>query len=282
MMNTNEGEQFNFRLKNHSSKPQLTVALVSMNNPLSVRKTLNSLLLLQNESIVIVVIDSSINSSVKIICEEFKRFFNVNYFHTAPRGVYNAMNVAIDKSNIDSYIWFLNPGDILINSKATFKLVSEIHESGFEWGFAQAQNDVPQHKKIYPITIGDFLAKEIALGLTQVSHQAIISKTSTLKRLGKFDEKFVIASDLQLILKLADLKFSFVEEILVRIDLGGLSSQRPITTILESNYIVYVSGYRGRFKTLVNLAKSLLILLYGTAMKKLANLTKKWKIYFEK
>jgi hypothetical protein len=130
--------------------------------------------------------------------------------------------------------------------------------------------------------IGNFLAKDIALGLTQVSHQAIIAKNSTLRRLGKFDEKFVIASDLQLILKLADLKFSFVKEILVRIDLGGLSSQRPITTILESNYIVYVSGHRGRFKTLVNLAKSLLELLYGTVMKKLANLIKKWKIYFEK
>ena len=67
----------------------------------------------------------------------------------------------------------------------------------------------------------------------------------------------------------------------MRIDLEGLSNQRPITTILESNYIVYLSGYRGRFKTLVNLAKSLLILLYGDAMKKLANLIKQW-IHFEK
>jgi len=282
MTNSDEGEQYDFRLNNYSSKPQLTVAMVSMNNPLNVRKTLKSLLPLQNESIVIVVIDSSININIRIICEEFKRYFNINYFHTAPRGVYNAMNIAIDKSNIDSYIWFLNPGDILVNSKVAFILINEIHKSGFEWGFAQAQNDMPQHKVIYPMIIGNFLAKDIALGLTQVSHQAIIAKNSTLRRLGKFDEKFVIASDLQLILKLADLKFSFVKEILVRIDLGGLSSQRPITTILESNYMVYISGHRGRFKTLVNLAKSLLELLYGTVMKKLANLIKKWKIYFEK
>lgn len=281
MTNSDEDEQYDSKLINYSSRPELTVAMVSMNNPLNVRKTLNSLLPLQNENIVIVVIDSSINSNIKIICEEFKRYFNINYFHTAPRGVYNAMNVAIDKSNVDSYIWFLNPGDVLVNSKVTYILINEIQESGFEWGFAQAQNDMPQHKVIYPITVGDFLAKDIALGLTQVSHQSIITKNSTLKRLGKFDEKFVIASDLQLILKLADLEFSFVKEILVRIDLEGLSNQRPITTILESNYIVYLSGYRGRFKTLVNLAKSLLILLYGDAMKKLANLIKQW-IHFEK
>ena len=281
MTNSVEDEQSGNRSINYSSRPELTVAMVSMNNPLNVRKTLNSLLPLQNENIAIIVIDSSINSNIEIICEEFKRYFNINYFYTAPRGVYNAMNVAIDKSNDDSYIWFLNPGDVLVNSKVTFILINKINESGFEWGFAQAQNDMPQHKVIYPVTIGDFLAKDIALGVTQVSHQSIITKTSTLKRLGKFDEKFVIASDLKLILKLADLEFSYMKEIFVRIDLEGLSNQRPITTILESNYIVYVAGFRGRFKTLMNVVKSLLILLYGTAMKKLATLIKQL-IHYEK
>jgi glycosyltransferase involved in cell wall biosynthesis len=281
MTNSVEDEQSGNRSINYSSRPELTVAMVSMNNPLNVRKTLNSLLPLQNENIAIIVIDSSINSNIEIICEEFKRYFNINYFYAAPRGVYNAMNVAIDKSNDDSYIWFLNPGDVLVNSKVTFILINKINESGFEWGFAQAQNDMPQHKVIYPVTIGDFLAKDIALGVTQVSHQSIITKTSTLKRLGKFDEKFVIASDLKLILKLADLEFSYMKEIFVRIDLEGLSNQRPITTILESNYIVYVAGFRGRFKTLMNVVKSLLILLYGNAMKKLATLIKQL-IHYEK
>ena len=68
MTNSDEDEQYDSELINYSSRPELTVAMVSMNNPLNVRKTLNSLLPLQNENIVIVVIDSSINSNIKIIC----------------------------------------------------------------------------------------------------------------------------------------------------------------------------------------------------------------------
>ena len=87
------------------------------------------------------------------------------------------------------------------------ELVNEIYGSGFEWGFAQAQNEAPRERVVYPLVVCDFLAKDIALGQTQVSHQSIIARSKTMIRLGKFDENFVTASNLELILKLANMKF---------------------------------------------------------------------------
>ena len=73
-----------------------------------------------------------------------------------------------------------------------------------------------------------------------------------------------------------------MKEIFVRIDLESLSNRKPITTILETYYMVYDSGYRGLFKTFMNLVKAFYGLLHGNTMKRLSNTVKKWKDNFEK
>lgn len=253
----------------------LTVVLVSYNNPLNVEKTLSSLLNLEKVKFEIVLVDSSNNEIIYELCKKYANVLKIQYFFQEAKGVYSAMNLAIDKAETTSYIWFLNPGDTLYNSSSLQKLLMKLDSSHVDWGFGQAKNEKPQEHLVYPANVPILTPNVVALGQIQISHQAILAKTKKLVDLGKFDENYKIASDLEMIIKLSNFDYCFLDEILVSIELNGLSRKKPLRTILETNYIVYRSSHRDFLAAVYNLFKSLVTLQFGIITIQLVRIIKK-------
>jgi glycosyltransferase involved in cell wall biosynthesis len=253
----------------------LTIALVSYNNPQDVEKTLSSLLHLQKVNFEILLVDSSDNRLIHDLFNKYAQLLKIRYFFQEPNGVYSAMNLAIDEAETGSYIWFLNPGDALYNSLSLQKLLVYLDDSNLNWGFGQAKNEKPQDHLIYPVNVPTLTPESVALGQVQISHQAILVKTQKLIDLGKFNEKYKIASDLEMIIKLSNFEYYFLDEILVSIDLNGLSRKKPIRTIIETNYIVYKSSHRSFFASVYNLFKSLVSLQFGAMTIQIVRIVKK-------
>jgi len=253
----------------------LTIVLVSYNNSNNVDKTLTSLLNLQKINYETIIVDSSNDKKVYNLYRKYEKQFRIRYYFQEAKGVYSAMNLAINKSNIESYIWFLNPGDTLFSPLVLQKLLIKLENSSTDWGFGQAKNEKPQDYLIYPKDLHSLSPKLIALGQVQISHQAILVKTRKLIELGKFSENYKIASDLEMIIKLSRHNYCFLREILVSIELNGLSRKNPLKTILETNYIVYNSGYRSFLGAIYNLFKSLVSLMFGTLVTQIVRILKK-------
>ena len=183
---------------------RVLVVLVSKNNPEAVEMTLKSICGLNSDNFGVLIVDSSDSQQIREIVQNKNFDFEINYLWTPPLGVYDAMNKAIETSNEDDYIWFLNPGDRLTNLNSYQAFVRQIEESKVQWAYAQAIYDVENQVLSKPFPREDHALHRLGLfnGDNPISHQAILAKVSTLRECGLFDVKYKIASDIDLILKL--------------------------------------------------------------------------------
>jgi glycosyltransferase involved in cell wall biosynthesis len=259
-------------MKNNNHSVELTIILVSYNNPESVRNTLNSILNITNIELQIIIIDSSSGNGVLRIANNFEAQLSVKYFHQKPKGIYAAMNYGISLSAKETLIWFLNPGDVLIDSQVLSELVSNVYKSKAEWGFSQAKVSFESIDHIFPKSFSDLNRKSIALGKVSISHQAIIVKKNVLELIGGFNEKFVIAADLDLLIKLCSLPYYYNSKIMVDIEKGGMSSKHPISTILEHAFIIYTSNCISKYGFVRYLITRFATLSYGTGIKSIAKI----------
>jgi glycosyltransferase involved in cell wall biosynthesis len=259
-------------MENDNRIVELTVILVSLNNPKSVLTTLNSILKIRNIEMQVIIIDSSSSNAVSQIADDFKSKIQVKYFHQIPKGIYSAMNYGISLSATGTLIWFLNPGDILIDSQVLSEIVVNIFESTAEWGFSQAKVAYESCDRVFPKSFEYLSGESIALGKISISHQAIIVRKDTLESIGGFDEKFLIAADLDMLIKLGSLPYYYNPRIMVEIEKGGMSSKHPVITILEHALIIYKSKCISKYGFIKYLFTRFATLSYGTGLKNSAKI----------
>jgi glycosyltransferase involved in cell wall biosynthesis len=253
----------------------LSIVLVCMNNLNYVKKTLESLENLKYEPKQLLIIDSSSDSSIRTFISSLESQFEIVYEWQYPQGVYAAMNLGIQKSKEDSIIWFLNPGDSLVNEKALHLLLLSMINDRNVWGFAQARNAPPHQSQIYPKIASQVSSKLIASGSLSISHQAILARKSILTKLNLFNKDFRIASDIEMILKLSSYSHTFVPAVLVEIDQTGLSNLYPIRTLFENVLIFRKFGLWSRKYAYYKLIKNLLDLLFGIIRRELIKILKR-------
>ena len=256
--------------KNHSI--ELTIILVSYNNPESVRNTLNSILNITNIELQIIIIDSTSSNVVSRIANSFEAQLPVKYFYQIPKGIYAAMNYGISLSAEETLIWFLNPGDVLIDSQVLSDLVGNVNKSKAKWGFSQAKVSFESIDHVFPKSFIDLNKETIALGKVSISHQAIIVKKDVLESIGRFNEKFVIAADLDMLIKLSSLPYYYNSKIMVDIEKGGMSSKRPIRTILEHAFVIYTNNCISKYGFVKYIITRFATLSYGTGVKSIAKI----------
>jgi hypothetical protein len=152
------------------------------------------------------------------------------------------MNTALNLAKPYNYIWYLNPGDLLINSKAARELLTKVQNTNSIWGYAQAQKRIGNSIEVFPKTNLTANLKNIANGSLSISHQTMLTSVCELRKLSGFDEKYIIAADLKVQIELSrDYKSESVFTPLVEIDPHGISHTRVMRTFLETAEI--------RFKT---------------------------------
>lgn len=123
------------------------------------------------------------------------------YRHEAPRGIYAAMNSALEAASGDS-IYFLNAGDALA-SPAVLALVRETLGDA-TWAFGPVEiEDVSGSVVVTPRW--DY-ASERRRGFSRglfPAHQGTFTRTSALRGIGGFDTSYRVAADYAVALRLA-------------------------------------------------------------------------------
>ena len=215
---------------------QVTAILVSLNNLEDVKKTIESLILKSKFEITVIVVDSSGDEEIKdYISAQRASKLKIKYFWMEPSGIYPAMNLGLNACLDNSFVWFLNPGDILIDFNALVTLIENIEKNRKLWGFCQAIYDTSD-KSAFPYEAENINALKVMTGTIPISHQAVIAHTKFLKDLGGFNSVYKIAADLELITRMSNISIPiFVKEVLVRIDTTGIS-HKHLAKLYSENF----------------------------------------------
>jgi hypothetical protein len=122
-------------------------------------------------------------------------------------GIYSAMNYAIEKSTPEDWIWFLNAGDTLADSKCYEIIKLKVKNSSSRWIYGghflgSAEGEILGEKHAPK----SFQIKHQLFARNYISHQATIFETSFLLELGGFSKEYQLASDWDLIVRAAKIE----------------------------------------------------------------------------
>jgi glycosyltransferase involved in cell wall biosynthesis len=254
-----------------SSFPRLAVVLVSMNNSESLRITIDSLKNLEYPNTILINVDSSDNNACKEVLQH--SHFESKYFWEKKRGIYHAMNSALDSIQGEDIVWYLNPGDVLNDSKLLLDIMSHFrNDPKIDFIYAQAQEIGNIDKfKIFPRNNVEASVKNLSDGTFRISHQALLVKSSIITQVQGFDTRYQIAADLKLEFQLlANYKGRFAPGILIDFDSGGISHKKVMRTLIESACVRYLGGHLSLNKSFLFLIKSIFLKAKYKVLKKIS------------
>ena len=143
------------------------------------------------------------------------------------QGVYSAMNLAINESGPDEWIWFINAGDEFPTADtyaSVKKIVMDFSQSWAYGGhFLGSDEGKILGKRPAP---SQFNSRNQLFARKYVSHQSTIFKAELLRQLGGFDTNLQIASDWDLLVRASKLAIGqrIPDEISI-FYMGGLSTK---------------------------------------------------------
>jgi hypothetical protein len=183
------------------------------------------------------------------------------------------MNSALDSIEVEDVVWYLNPGDVLNDSKLLLDIMSHFRKDPqIDFIYAQAQeiaNNDPF--KIFPENNVEASVKNLSDGAFRLSHQALLVKGSIMRQVQGFDIRYQIAADLKLEFQLlSNYKGKFVPGILIGFDSGGISHKKIIRTLVESACVRYFGGHLSLNKSFLFLLKSVLLKVKYKVQKKIS------------
>lgn len=213
----------------------LTVVFVCRDNLGDLEKTFSSLKDLHDSISEYVIVDSSQGSEINTFCDNENFEGKVKYHWEAASGIYHAMNSALKLVSNNNYVWFLNPGDVLVDENGVRTLLSNLIETDSIWGYGQSIKTIGNTVEVLPVKNFNYDMKNLVFGQAAISHQATICRAKNLVEWGGFDEKLRIAADLKiqiLLFQKYEPVFHFIP--FVKIDPNGISHSRIFLTFFET------------------------------------------------
>jgi putative colanic acid biosynthesis glycosyltransferase len=209
----------------------ISIITICRNNPYELKKTIESYHGFLNDSVECIIIDGSDDLECFNVAGSFSQ---VQHVKQSNSGIYGAMNEGIDKSNGLSLV-FMNSGD-------------ELHESFDLSCFASDYKELLSQRIIFGDSLLVYksykkertLKKTISIhpdfwNVDLPSHQSVFCPKLFLEK-NKFDESKKVSSDSELLIKaFENIKFIYIENIISRFELGGVSS-RPVSLFQTINH----------------------------------------------
>ena len=220
--------------KNNANLP-LSVVFICRDNLRDLEETYSSLQNLHDSISEFVIVDSSQGSEINTFCGNLDFEDRVKYLWEPASGIYHAMNSALKLVSNNNYVWFLNPGDVMVDENGVRTLLSNLIETDSIWGYGQSIKTIGNRLEVFPAKNFNYNMKNLAFGQAAISHQATFCRAKNLVDLGGFDEGLRIAADLKiqiLLFQKHEPIFHFIP--LVRIDPNGVSHSRIFLTFLET------------------------------------------------
>ncbi len=210
----------------HSSQfinHQLTLTYVVIcvkNDGVGLRKTLHSIIGL-DENFAIILVGAS-----KQDFPDWETSLKFTFISDGGSGVYGAMNMALSTiSNSGSFVFFLNAGDTLVSVSSLTEVTQALKNSNSLWAISKSY--VNNGEDYLRTSSEDFSRlKSMTWGKRGFLQQATVIQRCAYESVGKFDESYLVAADLDFFCRLAEFSKPIELKIpLTNYFLGGYSSK---------------------------------------------------------
>ncbi len=203
----------------------LSIITLTYKDPKGLKSTLESIQALKNHfsDFENIIVDSSPELNEEVLKDFKKQNWPIIHVVTPPKGVFNAMNIALGQFTKD-YVWFLNGGDRLASIDCLVRIFKKLSQDPSIDYFYAGANMYKNGKYLYPLQPSPVFIRNL-LGFNHICHQAVLYKRTKLLEVGPFESRFWIAADYDHHYRfyLAQSKFACLQEILVDYDMSGQS-----------------------------------------------------------
>lgn len=212
------------------SRKILSIITVCYNSEQTIQRCVDSIVEQLNDKIEYLIIDGA---STDNTIARIKKYKEIRYISEKDSGIYNAMNKGILKAEGD-WILFINSDDSLMPN--VLKEILPYLNEKIDCLYGDVRGVIYDGEDKY---YKDIKAREIdALFEHMIAcHQSIFMRKSMMKKLGGFNEKYKIAADWDLFIKVRKNNYmiKYIPQIISEFDMGGVSNTK--TYILELHRI---------------------------------------------
>lgn len=214
--------------------PAVSVITVVKNDAAGLEKTLNSLVEQSFLSWECLIISGSSEDDTKAVARQLARDHSrVRHFDESTPGIYQSMNQGVGLAQ-SPYLIFMNAGDIFANPNSIEILYNEILEANYSvvvGGYSTGDKE-------YSFKSKDFGPGRFSLNRRWGCHQSMIFNLNDVKSVGGFSEKYKLASDFELVLKLVKKKAGKrMSEVVSIVDPNGISNTQIEKVLNEKQKI---------------------------------------------
>ena len=239
--------------------PTLTIIVPTLNSYKILGNLVNSLKIQTSKNWEVVFVDGNSENDHLIyldnICKDDKRFKWIKQSKTS-KGIFGAMNDGNKFVDANNWVLFLGSDDQLFDKNSLLKLNNELDKSsinGFNFHILICRcryiNNGRLGRKSYfglssetKIFNNKEISKSLFFGSTP-PHQGVILGPKARKKIERFSEEYIIASDLDYLIKVSsfkDLKFKSIMLELTLCDDGGISHKKTYRRIYEVLKIYFI------------------------------------------
>lgn len=224
---------------------------VVKNNPIGLKRTIESIISQKNDEIEYIVIDGKSSDNTTEVIELYSS--SIDYYNSEEdSGIYDAMNKGI-LASCGSYICFMNAGDIL--EKNAVRNILKFTKNDYEIIYGDHFIEYENTKREYVKAVIENITYKMS-----VSHQSLYIHRDIYINYGLYDTNYKYASDYKYLLNLYLLsrKFKYIHYPLSIFSTGGASDKNILKSRIESIKIVFKSKGSRRYMALFNYIKEIL------------------------
>jgi len=244
---------------------RLTVVTVIRDDIPGLRRTMQSLAHQLTSEVEWLIVDGSVNDPVEKALPECLLLANVRVLCRAPLGIYDAMNFGVEHAR-GTWCWFINAGDILVQSDSLAGGLELIDLQGDEAVIGTSVLYLSHNGYLFSVAEPS-VTRQGDSQSGRIHHQGAIIRTSVLRQIDGFRTDLVLTADGELIDRLLS-KFivSTSRKPLVGFFMGGASTKNFMQALRETNGFRPDYYSRSSFLTLrfKNLGVRSLLWLEGT------------------
>ncbi|GAA4648611.1 glycosyltransferase family 2 protein [Kistimonas scapharcae] len=217
-----------------------TVITVSYNAEKTIAETINSVLSQQNISFEYLIIDGASKDNTANIVRNFTDS-RINFTSEPDRGLYDAMNKGILKAK-GKYIAILNSDDIYSDETVLYRVKMNFVQDNADIVYGNLAYFSDKDRKIKRrwravLPKCDKRFEALWTNGWQCPHPSTFVKKEVYDEVGTFKADYKISADYDFLVRTAvqhKKKFSYIDDVLVKMRLGG-ESTRGFKSIIEGN-----------------------------------------------
>lgn len=204
---------------------KLSIITINYNDKIGLKRTIKSVVNQTYHDFEYIVIDGGSTDGSKEVINEYKN--NISYWVSEPdKGIYNAMNKGLTFAKGD-YCEFLNSGDSFASSTVVEQIVDCLGTADVYIGNA---NNVTYEngRKLKDVWLSPIHLTYKTLYQHTPNHQATFVRTSLLREIKGFDERFRILADMNMFYELfirRNSAYSKLNLTVVDYCIGGISAK---------------------------------------------------------